>query len=153
MNIVEKLSGKGLTLSTCESCTGGMIASYITDFAGSSKVFTEGVVTYANEAKMRLGVSGETLLTFGAVSPECAEEMARSVRKRTNTNIAVSTTGIAGPDGGTPEKPVGLVYSCIITDKCERIYKLDFSGTRDEIRKNTVKTVIQNILEAIENDY
>ena len=153
MNIVEKLSQKGLTVSTVESCTGGKIAAYITDFAGSSEVFTEGVVTYANEAKVRLGVSEETLKEHGAVSAECAKEMAQSVKNRTGTNIAVSTTGIAGPCGGTEEKPVGLVYSCILTDKSERVYKFNFSGNRDEIRTQTVEAVIKNILELIEIDF
>ena len=153
MNIVEKLTQKGLTVSTVESCTGGKIAAYITDFAGSSEVFTEGVVTYANEAKVRLGVPEETVIKYGAVSAECAREMALAVKNRTGTDIAVSTTGIAGPGGGTEEKPVGLVYSCILTGKNERIYKFNFTGSREEIRKKTVDAVIKNILEVADIDF
>ena len=153
MNIVEMLTQKGLTLSTVESCTGGLLAGYITDFAGSSGVFTEGIVTYANEAKMRLGVSEKTLEKHGAVSAECAAEMARALKKRTNTAIAVSTTGIAGPGGGTAEKPVGLVYSCVLTDKEERVYKFNFTGSRADVRRQTVEKTIQNVMEAAENDY
>lgn len=152
MNIVEKLSEKGLTLSTCESCTGGMIAAYITDFAGASEVFAEGIVTYANEAKIRLGVPSEVISKYGAVSEECAREMAKALKRRTGTSIAVSTTGIAGPGGGSDEKPVGLVYSCIVTDKSERVYKMNFSGSRDEVRKKTVTTVIENIIELIDSE-
>lgn len=153
MNIVEMLSEKGLSLSVVESCTGGKIAAYITDFAGSSKVFTEGVVTYANEAKVRLGVSEDILNKYGAVSAECAKEMARTVKRRTQSNIAVSTTGIAGPGGGTCEKPVGLVYSCILTDKSEKVYKFNFDGSRSDVRNKTVKAVINNLMEVIENEY
>ncbi len=100
-----------LTISLAESCTGGMIASILTDIAGSSHYVMGGVVSYSNFAKMHvLGVRPETLETHGAVSPETAQEMARGVRTLLQTDLAVSVTGIAGPGGGTPEKPVGLVY-------------------------------------------
>ncbi|MBQ7718202.1 MAG: CinA family protein [Clostridia bacterium] len=153
MNIVEKLSEKGLTLSVVESCTGGKVAAYITDFAGSSEVFTEGVVTYANEAKVRLGVPEDIINKYGAVSAECAKEMASAVKRRTGSNIAVSTTGIAGPGGGTDEKPVGLVYSCILTDKSEKIYKFNFDGSRSDVRNKTVEAVVNNIMDTVERDY
>ena len=152
MNIVENLTKKGMTISACESCTGGMIAAYITDFAGASEVFTEGAVTYANEAKIRLGVPKEVIAKYGAVSEECAREMAKAIKRRTGSDIAVSTTGIAGPGGGSAEKPVGLVYSCIVTDKSERVYKLSFSGSREEVRRQTVNTVIENIVKMISGE-
>jgi nicotinamide-nucleotide amidase len=108
--VVRRLAEKQLTLTTAESCTGGLVASRITDVPGSSEVFSQGFVTYSNEAKQeRLGVLPETLAAHGAVSEEVAAEMARGARKVSGAAIAVSITGIAGPGGGTPEKPVGRV--------------------------------------------
>ncbi|MBC8586416.1 competence/damage-inducible protein A [Youxingia wuxianensis] len=108
---VGELSKKGLKVATAESCTGGYISKRITEVAGSSQVFDCGVTSYANEIKEKvLGVSHETLQTYGAVSPQTAREMAQGVRELAGADIGVSTTGIAGPGGGTPEKPVGLVY-------------------------------------------
>lgn len=108
---VQALANKNLTVATAESCTGGSVSKRITEVAGSSAVFGCGVTTYANEMKQKLlGVRGETLAQFGAVSPQTAQEMADGVRKLSGADIAVSVTGIAGPGGGTDEKPVGLVY-------------------------------------------
>jgi len=105
------LDEQHLTIALAESCTGGMIASVLTDIAGSSHYVMGGVVSYSNFAKMHvLGVRSETLDAHGAVSPETAQEMARGVRSLLKTDLAISVTGIAGPGGGTPEKPVGLVY-------------------------------------------
>src|SRR5581483_10970149 len=101
----------GLWISLAESCTGGLVSKRLTDVAGSSSYIKLNVVTYANEAKEKvLGVSPQTLETHGAVSEQCAQEMCEGMRRLSNCDIAVSITGIAGPDGGTPEKPVGLVY-------------------------------------------
>ena len=109
--IVSILKEKKLTLSCAESCTGGLIAKSITDVSGCSSVFYGGVVAYDNSVKMNiLGVKDETLSTFGAVSFETAREMALGVKSALKTDIGISTTGIAGPDGGTPKKPVGTVY-------------------------------------------
>ncbi|MGN1450906.1 MAG: competence/damage-inducible protein A, partial [Eubacteriales bacterium] len=109
--VVAALDEKHLTLAAAESCTGGLVSKRITDVSGSSAVFLGGAVTYANSVKERvLGVKAETLASFGAVSPETAEEMARGVCLLTGADIGVSLTGIAGPGGDTPEKPVGLVY-------------------------------------------
>ncbi len=109
--VVKMLTASRQTIAVAESCTGGMIANRITNVSGSSEVFIDGCVTYSNESKVRLlGVREETLKAHGAVSEEVAREMAEGVRVRSRTDFGISTTGIAGPTGGTPEKPVGLVY-------------------------------------------
>ena len=109
--VAKALLESGKTISVSESCTGGLLASAFIDNSGISEVFMEGAVTYSNEAKMnRLGVKKETLDSFGAVSEQVAMEMAEGIAKTARTNIGMSTTGVAGPDGGTEEKPVGLVY-------------------------------------------
>lgn len=127
---------KGLTLSVAESCTGGLIASTIVSMPGSSAFFLEGAVVYANLAKkQRLHVKEETLARFGAVSRETALEMAEGMRTAANSDIALSVTGIAGPDGGSEEKPVGLVYVGI-ADACgKEAYELRLSGGRERIRQ------------------
>lgn len=110
-SVVQLLVKKGLKLSSAESCTGGLISAAITSVAGSSEVFDEGICTYANSAKMKyLEVPAETLDEFGAVSEETALAMVKGVAKQSGSDIAVSVTGIAGPTGGTLEKPVGTVY-------------------------------------------
>ena len=109
--VSRRLMEKGLTISCAESCTGGMFASALTDIPGISQCFDRGIVTYSNKAKVEeLGVQQETLDRYGAVSEQTALEMAAGVRRVSGTDIGISVTGIAGPDGGTPEKPVGLVY-------------------------------------------
>lgn len=110
-SLVEKARTAKVMIATAESCTGGLIAGAITEVPGSSDVFDRGFVTYSNDAKMKmLGVKTETLATFGAVSAETAREMAFGALANSNADFAVAVTGIAGPAGGTPEKPVGLVY-------------------------------------------
>ena len=105
------LKEKRLVVSTAESCTGGLLASRLTDIAGSSEYLYESHITYANEAKHKyLGVSKEILDKYGAVSPECAKSMADGLKTLSNCDVAICTTGIAGPGGGTKEKPVGLVF-------------------------------------------
>ena len=129
--VVDFLHERGLTLACAESCTGGLIAKRITDISGCSDVFAGGCVTYSNEAKMRLlGVREETLAAYGAVSEQTAREMARGVRERLGTDIGVSATGIAGPGGGTPEKPVGTVYVGISTGQGEQVRRLSLSSMR-----------------------
>ncbi|MBE6546210.1 MAG: competence/damage-inducible protein A [Ruminococcaceae bacterium] len=135
--VILFLRSRGLTLACAESCTGGLIAKRITDIAGCSDVFLGGCVTYANEAKIRLlGVREETLARHGAVSEQTAREMARGVRERLGADIGVSATGIAGPGGGSKEKPVGTVYVGISTKDGEQVRRLSLSSmrSRDYIR-------------------
>ena len=112
--LVNMLLEKNMTVATCESCTGGLISKRITNVSGASSVFGYGVCTYANEAKMRLlSVNAETLKKHGAVSEQTAIEMAKGMLSLSGADVAVSTTGIAGPTGGSKEKPVGLVYTAV----------------------------------------
>lgn len=139
-DIVTKLNRKSFTVATAESCTGGMIASSLVDIAGVSACFMEGYVTYSNEAKEKnLGVSHHTLETFGAVSQETASEMSVGVRKRSGATFGIATTGIAGPDGGTKEKPVGLVYISCATPQGVFTEHHIFSGSRTQIRIQATK--------------
>ena len=147
--LVLKLIEKNITVSAAESCTGGLLSSAFVDIPGSSDVFLEGVVTYSNDAKVRLGVNADTLKKYGAVSDAVALEMAKAVKKRAGSTIGLSTTGIAGPGGGTAEKPVGLVYAAIVTDEAENVYKLNFSGERADVRRQTVDFVINKLYETI----
>ena len=129
------LLNKGLSVATAESCTGGLVAARLVDFPGISASLREAHVTYANEAKIRYcGVSPETLAAHGAVSPEVAREMAEGLRAKSGADIAVSTTGIAGPDGGTPEKPVGLVYAACAAPDGTEVAELRLTGDRQRIR-------------------
>lgn len=135
----DMLVERGLTIATAESCTGGLLAGTIINYPGISEVFLEGAVTYSNEAKMkRLGVKVETLEKFGAVSEETAKEMAEGIAKAAGTNIGISTTGIAGPGGGTVEKPVGLVYVGIYLNGTVIAKKFNFAGDRERVRLQTV---------------
>jgi len=145
--LIRKFTDNKITVATCESCTGGLLSSAFVDVPGSSSVFLEGVVTYSNEAKVRLGVDRETLGKYGAVSEEVALQMAKAVKMRAGADIGISTTGIAGPGGGTAEKPVGLVYTAIITDNDEKVYKLNLEGSRDEVRKSTVEFIKERLKE------
>jgi nicotinamide-nucleotide amidase len=133
--VALKLTVGDYTLAVAESCTGGLIAQRLTDVPGSSKYFIEGVVAYSNDAKMRtLGVEPMLLMEHGAVSAPVAEAMAEGVRKRAGTDFGLSVTGIAGPDGGTPEKPVGLVYIALASEAATEHRKLNLPGDRNLIR-------------------
>ncbi|HIJ89038.1 MAG TPA: CinA family nicotinamide mononucleotide deamidase-related protein [Desulfuromonadales bacterium] len=134
----ELLRMRHLTLALAESCSGGLIAKRITDISGCSAYFSEGIVTYSNAAKSRLlGVSEELLATFGAVSTECAAAMAQGVRLASGSDLGLAVTGIAGPDGGSLEKPVGTVFISLATaDRCLSRH-FQFNGSRDEIRTMT----------------
>lgn len=144
--VAKILVEKNLKISVAESCTGGMVSSSLINYPGISSVFMEGCVTYSNEAKiMSLGVKKETLDIFGAVSEECAKEMADGVAKRHNTNIGLSTTGIAGPEGGSEEKPVGLVYMGISINNKTIVKKYIFNGDRQQIRSRACKTLLNDL--------
>lgn len=170
--LVTKLKDLQLHITTAESCTGGMIASHITNVAGASAVFEQGFVTYSNEAKINLlGVEKKLLEIYTEYSPQTAAAMAKGAAKKAGAQIAVSVTGIAGPDGGTEEKPVGLLYiGCYIAPgamaalvqaspdvyhvevpsdgKCV-VKEYHFSGTREEIRNQAAEASLQLALEGI----
>jgi len=142
--LVKALKEKGLHIATAESCTGGMVSAAITSVSGSSEVFDGGVVSYANEIKHRiLGVNEETLATHGAVSEECAREMAEGVRRLMGADIGISLTGIAGPGGGTAEKPVGTVYLGVSGKNETYALLLSLSGDRERVREESVKAALR----------
>lgn len=154
--IVKALTDKGLTLSCAESCTGGLVAKSITDVSGASVVFWGGVVSYDNSVKENvLGVSRKTLDSVGAVSYDTARQMAKGVRTLLKTDIGISTTGIAGPGGGTREKPVGTVYIGIAMENYEEAFllQLDPQLSREEIREQTVSLLLAKTLEKISENY
>ncbi len=145
--VSDILKKKKLTISTAESCTGGLLAKCLTDIAGSSMFFKMGVVTYSNDSKIKLlKVKPSTIKEYGAVSEQTAIEMVKGLKKLSNTDICVSITGIAGPDGGSKEKPVGTVYISIIVGKKIDTYKKEFKGNRDEIRTKSVNFVLSKII-------
>lgn len=137
---------KGLTIATAESCTGGMVAAKLINYPGISASILEGVVTYSNEAKIRrLGVKEETLNTVGAVSEETASQMAEGVARTSGADIGIATTGIAGPGGGTQEKPVGLVYIAMYYNEEIEVKKLNLTGSRQRIRERATTTLIDMV--------
>lgn len=141
--VAAKSAGKKIT--TAESCTGGLVASCITAIPGSSAVFECGYVTYSNEAKSRmLGVPRDAITEFGAVSDITAAAMAEGAMAQSNADIAVAVTGIAGPDGGTKDKPVGLVYLAVAQrGKDAQVKRYVFAGTRTDIRRATVAAALE----------
>ena len=151
-NLIQKLARrcleKDISLVTAESCTGGILSSLLTQEAGSSRWFDRGFVTYSNNSKIdSLGVQGETLENFGAVSQEVANEMSKGALKNSEANISVSITGIAGPEGGSLAKPVGTVYFSIANQKKVILeHKSDFKGSRETIRKESVLFVLNKLL-------
>ena len=147
--LVAKLKARGLMCATAESCTGGSVGGAITAVPGSSAVFLGGVISYANEVKRDvLGVSQEILDAHGAVSPECAERMAAGARNLLKADLAVSLTGIAGPDGGSAEKPVGLVWFGLATKDGVRTEKKIFGGDRTAVRAQAVDHALGLLLSA-----
>ncbi|KGK86678.1 damage-inducible protein CinA [Desulfosporosinus sp. HMP52] len=140
------LNNKNLTISTAESCTGGLLGAALTQEPGSSKFYLGGVVSYSNSLKQGLlGVSEKNLKAFGAVSEEVAKEMAFGIRSKTGSDLAISTTGIAGPDGGSDEKPVGLVYIGFATAKGVHAEKFQFYGERESVRQLTVQAALNGV--------
>jgi len=149
--LVRVLSREKLWLATAESCTGGLIAHRITNVPGSSECFLGGAVAYSNALKESLlGVSKQTLAAVGAVSEEVAREMAEGARDRFRADITVAVTGIAGPAGGTPEKPVGLVYLAVAWQGGCDVARIEFSGTREDIKQQTADAALNMLWERIQ---
>lgn len=146
--LVATLRAAGATVSTAESCTGGLVAARITSVSGASEAFKYGAVTYCNEAKNKiLGVEKGTLETLGAVSAKTAAEMAAGVRKIMNAEIGVSVTGLAGPNGGEG-KPVGLVFVAVNSDKYSEVTENHFSGDRISVRNQAADKALELALMA-----
>jgi len=153
-NIAKKFIDQNFLLSVAESCTGGLLAKKITDESGSSAWFDCGFITYSNESKITmLGVNKESITEFGAVSREVAQEMAIGVQKNSRAIVSISITGVAGPNGGSPEKPVGTVYICFaFKGSVLKDYKLQLSGERSSIREQTVCFIIEELDKLTFND-
>jgi nicotinamide-nucleotide amidase len=145
--VSARLLGRGWKMVTAESCTGGWIAKCCTDQAGSSAWFERGFVTYSNAAKQDLlGVDAATLESAGAVSREVALQMTEGARRRAGADVAVAVTGIAGPDGGTPEKPVGTVWFAWSVNGQSEAEKVHFAGDRDAVRRRSVAHALQGLI-------
>ncbi len=150
--VVELLLKHALRLATAESCTGGLIAQKITSVAGASECFDCGVVTYSNGQKQKLlGVLAETLEKFGAVSEQTALEMCKGVKALANADFGISVTGIAGPGGGTPEKPVGTVWIGICGENLHKAERFLFDGDRQQVRESTAETALKMVQDTILN--
>jgi nicotinamide-nucleotide amidase len=148
--VVDLLKTQGKKIATAESVTGGLIAATLIKVPGASSVLEESFVTYSNEAKVkRLGVKKETLNTYGAVSKETALEMAEGICREAQADVGISVTGIAGPDGGTKEKPVGLVYVGCCVDGTTSVEKLLLKGNRQEIRDAVVLKALEYVKEIL----
>ncbi|MHC1709776.1 MAG: CinA family protein [Methanomassiliicoccales archaeon] len=148
--VLGKLAKAGLTLAIAESCTGGRICDRITDVPGSSEHFKGGIIAYSNDSKVKfLGVSHETLKEHGAVSEECAREMAAGVAKAFNADLGVSVTGIAGPGGATPQKPIGLVFIGIVWKKEHAAFRYLFDGDRRRVKAQATEQALQLVIDFI----
>tara|TARA_B100000242_G_scaffold294335_1_gene276480 strand:+ start:4415 stop:4906 length:492 start_codon:yes stop_codon:yes gene_type:complete len=145
--VATLLSEKGLTISTAESCTGGWVGKEFTGIPGSSKWYGTGFITYSNHAKHNLlKVSKESLISHGAVSKRVVEEMAEGAKKLSKSDLSIAISGIAGPSGGTKEKPVGTVCFAYSDQVSTRSYEKFFSGDRDEVRRASVKFILEEVL-------
>jgi len=149
-DLLQRYRALGLKIATAESCTGGLVAGTLTAIAGSSDVYERGWVTYSNEAKReQLGVSAALLEAHGAVSAEVAEAMAKGALHRSKADVAISVTGIAGPGGGSAEKPVGLVYIGLARkDGWSQVERCQFDGDRDAVRAQTVTRALTHLYSA-----
>lgn len=144
------LTEKELTVSVAESCTGGRVGDLITDIPGSSEYFLGGIISYSNDAKIRLlCVDKATLILKGAVSREVAIQMADGVRRMLRSDIGVSTTGIAGPTGGSPKKPIGLVYVAVSSEKSTACSKNLFKGSREDIKQKSAEKALKMLEEFV----
>jgi len=145
-NIINKLITKSISISTAESCTGGLLAYSFTKNKDSSKVFKGGYITYSNQLKIsELNIKKTSLIKYGAVSSEIAKEMVRGLYIKNKTNLCISTTGIAGPSGSGKNKPIGLVYIGIRINGKTNIIKKNFKGTRMQIQKKCVNFIFKYI--------
>jgi PncC family amidohydrolase len=143
LNTAQHLMQLKLSLTTAESCTGGLLANTLTNIPGASSFFHTGFITYANESKTRqLGVSPEVIRRFGAVSAQVALAMAKGARKQAKTSLAIALTGIAGPGGATEKKPVGLVFIALVSSEENSVQRCLFKGTRLQIKKQAVDTAL-----------
>ena len=150
----ERLGARGMLVATAESCTGGWVAKVITDIAGSSLWFDRGFVTYSNQAKQEmLGVSGEILATEGAVSEATVVEMARGALRNSQASVAVSLSGIAGPGGGSPEKPVGTVWIAVASAGQMAAKRYQFDGDRDAVRAATLHSALEMLLDLVRRKF
>lgn len=153
-NFLRQCEQKGLKLAAAESCTGGLVAALFTEVPGSSSVFERGYVTYSNISKTELlGVEPALIETHGAVSEQVAVAMAQGALMRANVDIAVAITGIAGPTGGTPQKPVGLVYIAVATKKETRVEFYYFEGGRAAIRLQSVAQALVMLQNALNSSF
>ncbi|PAT02454.1 competence/damage-inducible protein A [Candidatus Izimaplasma bacterium ZiA1] len=151
-SVVQLLKDENIVISTAESCTGGMLASHIVNVSGSSEVFKEGFVTYSNEAKIRyLDLNPALLQKYGAVSEQCVYQMAFKLHQRTDADVCVSISGIAGPEGGSSDKPVGLVYFGINYKNQTKTYKKIFNGNRHMVRKRATLYALNMIRKELLN--
>jgi len=149
--VAEALKKRGLSLAVAESCTGGLLAMRITEVPGASGYFRGGVVAYSNEVKEQvLGVAPELLRAHGAVSPQCAQAMAEGVRKLLQADLGVAVTGIAGPAGGSPEKPVGLVYLAVAGPAGVKVGEFRFTGSRQGNRWSASARALELLLEYVQ---
>jgi len=147
----DSLMKRGWKIAVAESCTGGLIGHLITNVPGSSRYFLGDVVAYSNEAKLTLlGVKEITIHKYGAVSRECAEEMVKGVIKLFKANVGISTTGIAGPGGGTPEKPVGLAYIGLLTPKKMVVNRYIFKEKREETKEKIALKALEDMVNLLE---
>jgi nicotinamide-nucleotide amidase len=148
----ELLISRNLTLAIAESCTGGLIANRVTNVSGSSKYFELGVVSYSNDSKIELlNVPLKIIESFGAVSSETAIAMATGVKELAKSNLGLGVTGIAGPTGGTTEKPVGLVFIALTTEETVNSHKFNFSGSRLEIKTQTADAGLKIVIDHLES--
>ncbi|MBE9606421.1 CinA family protein [Acetobacteraceae bacterium H6797] len=149
--LLDKLQAANLTLATAESCTGGLIGAVVTAIPGSSATLLAGYITYSNDAKMRmLGVPEGVIASVGAVSDDCARHMAAGALRASGADLAIACTGIAGPGGGSTEKPVGLVYIGLARKgAAPAAYRFVFPGNRDDIRAATVAAAFQILNETV----
>ena len=149
-NVSDQLRKNNLTVATAESCTGGLLAHLLTNISGSSEYFERGVITYSNKSKMELlGIPQETIKEYGAVSKQTAKAMAIGIKEQANVDIGISTTGIAGPTGGTKEKPVGLAYIGIATSRKTEVKRFLFSKDRLQNKEKTCYKTLEFLLETI----